>query len=50
MAPKYLSGLFNFYDDTRQYHTRPVLLHSLIIPCVEVNVYESSIAYRGPTL
>ena len=31
-------------------HTRAVTKHSLIIPRVELNVYKSSIAYRGPTL
>ena len=50
MAPKYLSDLFNFHDNTRHYHTRAVTKHSLIIPRVEFNVYKSSIAYRGPTL
>ena len=50
MAPKYLSELFHFHDNTRHYHTRVVTKHSLIIPRVELNVYKSTIAYRGPTL
>ena len=50
MAPKYLSDLFNFHDKTRHHHTGAVTKHSLIIPRVELNVYKSSIAYKGPTL
>ena len=44
MAPKYLSDLFNFHDNTRHCDTKAVTKPHLIIPRVELNVYKSSIA------